>query len=96
MKLSFVHIVQCADSTYYTGVTSNLEPRIVEHQIEKYSESYTYNRRPVNLVFYCEFTDIKMAIEKEKQIKKWSIAKKVALIKGDYDALPYLAKKKFQ
>jgi putative endonuclease len=96
MKLSFVYIVQCADNKYYTGVTSNLERRIVEHQVGKYSESYTYNRRPVNLVFYCEFTDIDMAIEKEKQIKKWSRAKKEALIKGNYDALPNLAKKKFQ
>jgi putative endonuclease len=36
-----------------------------------------------------------MAIEKEKQIKKWSKAKKLALINGDYDSLPNLAKKKF-
>jgi putative endonuclease len=47
------------------------------------------------LVFYCEFTDIRLAIEKEKQIKKWSKAKKEALINGDYDALVNLAKKDF-
>jgi putative endonuclease len=48
------------------------------------------------LVFYCEFTDINLAIEKEKQIKKWSKAKKEALINNDYDLLPNLAKKKFK
>ena len=48
------------------------------------------------MVFYCEFTDINLAIEKEKQIKKWSKAKKEALINNDYDLLPNLAKKKFK
>ena len=43
-----------------------------------------------------EFTDINLAIDTEKQIKKWSRAKKEALINGDYDALPNLAKKKFK
>jgi len=47
------------------------------------------------LVFYAEFTDINLAIEKEKQIKKWSRAKKLALINDDFDVLPNLAKKKF-
>jgi putative endonuclease len=47
------------------------------------------------MVFYCEFTDINLAFEKEKQIKKWSKAKKEALINGNYDDLPNLAKKKF-
>jgi putative endonuclease len=47
------------------------------------------------LVFYAEFTDINLAIEKEKQIKKWSRLKKEALINGDYDGLPNLAKKNF-
>ena len=40
--------------------------------------------------------NIGFAIDKEKQIKKWSRAKKEALINGDYDALPNLAKKKFK
>ena len=57
--------------------------------------SYTHQRRPVELVFYAEFTDITIAIEKEKQLKKWSKAKKEALIKNEYDSLINLAKKKF-
>ncbi len=96
MKLSFVYILECSDRTYYTGITSNLEKRVFEHKFGKHQDSYTFSLRPLKLVFFCEFMDINMAIEKEKQIKKWSRAKKEALIKGDYLALPNLAKKKFQ
>ena len=95
MKQSYVYILQCSDGTLYTGVTSNLTQRLFQHQIGHYPDCYTFKRRPVELVFYCEFTDINLAIEKEKQIKKWSKAKKQALINGDYDALVNLAKKKF-
>ncbi|MGG7035944.1 MAG: GIY-YIG nuclease family protein [Flavobacterium sp.] len=96
MKQSYVYILKCSDKTYYTGVTSNLENRIFQHTSGFYSDCYTFNRRPLELVFYCEFTDINLAIEKEKQIKKWSQAKKEALINGDFDSLVNLAKKKFK
>ncbi|WP_281224973.1 GIY-YIG nuclease family protein [Flavobacterium aquiphilum] len=95
MKLSYVYILKCSDSSYYTGVTSDLTQRLFRHVSAYYPDCYTANRRPLELVFYCEFTDIGIAIDKEKQIKKWSRAKKEALIKGDFDALVNLAKKKF-
>jgi len=96
MQVSYVYILKCADNTYYTGVTSNLEKRLIAHYIGKYEDSYTHHRRPVTLVFYCEFTDINIAFEKEKQLKKWSRSKKEALIRGDFEDLPNLAKKKFK
>jgi len=96
MKQSYVYILHCSDDTYYTGVTSNLTSRLYEHKSGFHPDSYTFKRRPLKLVFYCEFTDINLAIEKEKQIKKWSKAKKEALINGDYDVLVNLAKKKFK
>jgi putative endonuclease len=95
MKQSFVYILKCSDTTYYTGVTSNLTSRIFKHNTGFYPDCYTFNKRPLELVFYCEFTDINLAIEMEKQIKKWSRAKKEALINGDFDKLVNLAKKKF-
>ena len=95
MKQSYVYILKCSDSTYYTGVTSNLNQRMFQHNSGFYPDCYTFSRRPVALVFYAEFTDINFAIEKEKQIKKWSKAKKEALIRGEYDTLPNLARKKF-
>ena len=73
----------------------SLSKRIFEHETGKYKDSYTSKRRPVKLVFYAEFTDINMAIMKEKQIKNWSRVKKEALINGDFEDLPNLAKKKF-
>ena len=66
-----------------------------QHNTGFYPDCYTFSRRPIALVFYAEFTDINFAIEKEKQIKKWSKAKKEALIRGEYDTLPNLARKKF-
>jgi putative endonuclease len=96
MQLSYVYILKCSDGTYYTGVTSNLTKRLEEHESGKHKDSYPCKRRPVELVFYAEFTDINLAIVKEKQIKKWSKAKKEALIEDRFDDLPNLAKKKFK
>ena len=95
MKVYYVYILSCSDNSYYTGVTSNLTQRLEDHQNRKYLNSYTSCRLPVELVYYCSFTEITMAIETEKQIKKWSRAKKEALINEEYELLPNLAKKKF-
>jgi putative endonuclease len=95
MKQSYVYILKCSDGTYYTEVSSNLESRMVKHNAGFYPDCYTFGRRPLDLLFYCEFTDINLAIETEKQIKKWSRAKKEALINEDFDGLVNLARKKF-
>ncbi|WP_040491758.1 GIY-YIG nuclease family protein [Xanthomarina gelatinilytica] len=96
MRLSYVYILKCSDDSYYTGVTSNLDKRLLDHQSGKHKDSYTYKRRPIELVFYADFTDIRLAINSEKQIKKWSRAKKEALINNEFEKLPNLAKKKFK
>ena len=95
MKEYYVYILKCADDSYYVGMTNDIERRFTEHQEGKNTASYTYNRRPVELVFYTSFSNVEMAIETEKQIKKWSRAKKQALIDGRFDDLKNLAKKKF-
>lgn len=89
MKESFVYMLECSD------VTSNLEKRLDEHNSGKCSYSYAFQRRPVELVFHAKSTDINLAIEREKQIKKWYRAKKKALIGNTPHELPNLAKKKF-
>lgn len=76
MKTYYVYILSCSDGSYYTGVTSNLTQRLEDHQYRKHLNSYTSTRLPVALVYYCTFTEITMAISTEKQIKKWSRAKK--------------------
>ncbi|ANW95161.1 excinuclease ABC subunit C [Wenyingzhuangia fucanilytica] len=91
----YVYILHCSDNTYYTGITNNLNKRIEEHQSGKNFNSYTSRRLPVQLMFYCTFTNVEVAISKEKQIKKWSKAKKEALINNQFDKLPNFARKKF-
>jgi putative endonuclease len=87
-----VYILQCADSSYYTGVTNNLDRRLAEHQSGFDTSSYTFTRRPLKLV-YAEFFDApSKAIAFEKRIKGWSRAKKEALINEEFDLLPELSK----
>ena len=95
MKTYYMYILLCSDNTYYKGITSDLTGRLESHQKGKYRDSYTYSKRPVDLVYYCEFTDPEVAIIHEKRIKKWSRQKKKALIDGAYEKLPNLSKKRF-
>jgi putative endonuclease len=76
-------------------ITNNLERRVAEHRLGDNPKSYTASRLPVKLVYYEFFNNINQAIEFEKTIKKWSRKKKEALINGDFDSLPSLAKKRF-
>ena len=71
-----------------------LEKRLWEHN-QGIGSKYTARRRPVKLVFSQEFASIADAYEREKQVQSWSRAKREALIRGDYDALPDLARKRF-
>jgi putative endonuclease len=82
----------CSDNSYYIGVTNNIQVRVEQHQIGFYSKSYTYNKRPIHLIFTEEFLDIKQAIQRAKQLKKWSRAKKEALVKNDMQGLINLSK----
>ena len=96
MKSYYVYILRCSDKTYYTGISSQLFKRLTAHNSGKYFGSYTYYRRPVELVYYCEFTSVEQAIEVEKKLKKWSRAKKEALINNEFEKLPNLCKKRFE
>ena len=86
-----VYILLCADGSYYTGLTrKDVETRVSEHNLGINAE-YTSRRRPVKLVWSAYFERLTDAIAMERQIKGWSRAKKEALIRGDYAALPALA-----
>ena len=92
MQLYFVYILKCSDGSYYTGITSDLERRVNEHNEGEDKKAYTFRKRPVELVFHTEFNDVNQAIAFEKQVKGWSRKKKEAIIKGEWDILPELAK----
>ncbi|OIP01511.1 MAG: endonuclease [Bacteroidetes bacterium CG2_30_33_31] len=95
MKTMYVYILHCADDSFYIGVTNNIERRFLEHQQGIHEGSYTSYRRPVELVYYEEFDGPLVAIAREKQLKNWSRAKKLALIQAHERELKNLAKKKF-
>ncbi len=95
MKTLCVYILKCADDTFYTGVTNNIDRRLTEHSTGHDANSYTAQRLPVQLV-YKEFIEGPMrAIKREKQIKNWTREKKIALINGDIERLRSLAKKRW-
>lgn len=87
VKYLYVYILKCNDGTYYTGVTNDLEKRVLQHNQGINEDSYTFLRRPVSLVFCELFTDYNLAIEWETKIKKWSAKKKEALINSDWKRL---------
>ena len=91
MKRSWVYIIECSDGSYYTGCTTNIETRIAQHNLGVI-DGYTAKRRPVKLLWSQEFGDIRYAIEAERMLKKWTRAKKEALMKEDFDLLKRLAK----
>ena len=89
--MAFTYMLRCSDGTYYVGSTHNLELRMWQHENGDDGASYTRHRRPVILVWSAEFEHIGAAFAVEKQVQGWSRAKREALIRGDFDALPELA-----
>lgn len=90
-----MYILECADGTYYTGSTRDLDRRLKEHQSEN-GANYTIKHGPVHLVYFEEFSRIDYAYYREKQIQRWSHDKKKALIEGNIDLLKKLSKKSFR
>ena len=77
----FVYILQCADASYYVGHTHDVEARVRTHNDGK-GAIWTKCRRPVRLVYSEPLADEASAIERERQLKRWSAEKKRALIEG--------------
>ncbi len=87
----WVYILRCADNSYYTGHTDNLEKRIGEHQTGLCG-GYTASRLPVELVFNQACVTRIEALAAEQQIKGWSRKKKEAMMRGDWIEVSRLAK----
>ena len=77
----YVYIVKCADGTLYTGIATELERRIEEHNTSDKGAKYTRVRRPVALVYQEEYPDRSTASKREYEIKKkMNRAEKLKLI----------------
>jgi putative endonuclease len=90
----WVYMLRCSDGSLYVGSTSqdDIETRIAEHNNGKF-EGFTSKRRPVTLVWSDWYQDLRDAQNMERQIKGWRREKKLALIRGDSEALHHLAKR---
>jgi putative endonuclease len=78
-EFCYAYIVASKSRTLYVGMTGNLHKRIFEHKLKihvGFSATYNCNR----LVWFERFADPSEAIAREKQLKRWSRAKKIALI----------------
>jgi putative endonuclease len=89
-----MYILECADGSFYTGSTWDLERRHEEHQ-SGLGARHTSKRLPVKLVYHEEFDRVEDAFNREKQVQGWTRKKKQALISGQSDNLPEMARKKF-
>jgi len=87
----FMYILRCADDSYYTGSTKDLERRFAQHEAGE-GANHTKKRLPVKLVYYEEFQRIDDAFYREKQVQGWSRKKKEALIEDRQENLPLLSK----
>lgn len=83
----FVYVLECSDSSYYVGVTNDLEIRLEQHNNGINRTAYTYSRRPVVL----KYDFIEHAIEFEKQLKGWSRKKKEALFEENWEEIKRLS-----
>jgi putative endonuclease len=83
MKSFFVYILSNKrNGTIYTGITNNLIKRVYEHK-QDFVNSFTSRYGIHKLVYFEQFHDVKSAIEREKQLKKWYRKWKIELIEKD-------------
>ena len=87
----YVYILRCADGTYYTGHTDDLDRRMAQHSVGE-GCAYTSKRRPLKLLWATDCQSREQGWELEKQLQGWSRAKKEALMRGDFEALPALSR----
>jgi putative endonuclease len=90
----YMYLLECSDGTYYTGSTTDIDRRLIEHQAGE-GANYTKKRLPVKLVYFEEYERIDDAFYREKQVQNWSRKKKEALMRGELEELAVLAKKVF-
>ncbi|MDH5185029.1 MAG: GIY-YIG nuclease family protein [Gammaproteobacteria bacterium] len=75
----FVYLLECADQSLYTGITTDLERRVDEHNGSKLGARYTRSRRPVRLLYHERYDDRSSATQREIQIKRFSRKEKIQL-----------------
>ena len=89
-----VYILRCADGSLYVGITRRtIEERLSEHA-QGISKGYTQSRRPVELLHSEHYERADEAVAAERRLKGWSRAKKIAYMRGDFEALHVFAERR--
>jgi len=78
----YVYILRCADDSLYIGESNNVWLRVLRHNSGR-AAKYTASRLPVSLVHSELFPNRPTALARERQLKRWTRAKKEALVAGD-------------
>ena len=87
-SMHWLYILRCADGSLYVGETPDVTARLVKHH--EGGSPHTATRRPVSLAYSEAFQNRILALGRERQIKRWTRAKKEALIAGDLVTLKKL------
>ena len=89
----WTYMLHCRGGYFYVGHTDDIDRRIAEHR-SGLIPGFTADHQPVELVWSDQFSNRDDARSAERKLKGWSRAKKLALIRGDWDRISDLAKKK--
>jgi len=76
-----VYILKCSDGTFYTGITTDIKRRVIEHNSSTLGAKYTRGRRPVKLVYFFKVKSKSLAAKREWRIKNMAKMEKKKLIK---------------
>jgi predicted GIY-YIG superfamily endonuclease len=91
--VSWLYLLRCADGSLYVGSTDDLELRLRRHN-EGRGSAFTAQRRPVTLAYSESYATRSDARRREAQLKRWTTAKKEALIAGDRAKLHEFARRR--
>lgn len=83
MKQWYLYILECADSSFYTGITVDLKQRLEKHN-QGIGARFTRGRRPVKIVYHEKQPDRASASRRELEVKKLTREKKMLLIKNKF------------
>ena len=90
--MPFMYILECSDRSLYVASTRDLDRRLSQHN-EGEGAEYTRHRLLVRLLYSEHYSRIENAFLREKQVRGWGRAKRLALVKGRLDQLAPLSKK---
>ncbi len=77
----YVYLLECNDHSIYTGITTDVDRRFVEH-LEGTASRFTRAKKAKRILYIEKHANRSMASKREAEIKKWPRSRKLALVKG--------------